>query len=191
VIRGIIFDCFGVLYHGSLDHLRDMAPAGRVQEVTDLGHSFDYGYITSADYFAGVGAVLGRTPKEIEQICREQHVRNEPLVAYIRTLRPAYKIALLSNVGRGFVEGLFSANELTELFDTEVLSNEVGMAKPSAGIFELTAERLELRPEECVMIDDIPRNVEGAVAVGMKGVVYDSMDQMKAELAVLLGQNNA
>ena len=181
MIRGIIFDCFGVLYHGSLEHLRDLAPIERVQEVTDLSHSYDYGYITQNDYFRGIGEIIGKTPDEVDAICKEQHVRNERLISFIYSLRQQYKVALLSNVGRGFIEELFSEKELSELFSAEVLSNEVGMAKPSAAIYKLTAERLELSPEECIMIDDIERNVEGATAVGMQGIVYQSFSQLMRE----------
>jgi len=191
VIRGIIFDCFGVLYHGSLDYLRELAPPERVDEVTDLSHSYDYGYITQADYFSGVGQVIGKAADEVRQICREQHVRNEVLVEYVRTLRPAYKTALLSNVGRGFVESLFTAEELKALFDVEILSNEVGMVKPSAGIYQLTADRLGLSPEQCVMVDDIDRNVEGARAAGMQGILYQNMGQFRRELAALTEDNDA
>lgn len=191
MIRGIIFDCFGVLYHGSLDYLRELAPPERVDEVTDLSHSYDYGYITQADYFSGVGQVIGKAADEVRQICREQHVRNEVLVEYVRTLRPAYKTALLSNVGRGFVESLFTAEELKALFDVEILSNEVGMVKPSAGIYQLTADRLGLSPEQCVMVDDIDRNVEGARAAGMQGILYQNMGQFRRELAALTEDNDA
>lgn len=191
MIRGIIFDCFGVLYHGSLDYLRELAPPDRISEVTDLSHSYDYGYISQADYFAGVGLVIGKTADDVRQICREQHVRNEKLIAYVRTLRPTYKTALLSNVGRGFVESLFTAEELKELFDAEVLSNEVGMAKPSAGIYRLAAGRLGIAPEQCVMIDDSKRNVEGAQAVGMRGILYQNVDQLLVELTPLLEAKDA
>lgn len=185
MIRGIIFDCFGVLYHGSLDYLRELAPPDRIDEVTNLSRSYDYGFIAQTDYFTGVGEVVGKTAEEIERICEEQHVRNETLIIFVRSLRSTHKTALLSNVGRGFIESLFTDTELRELFDVEILSNEVGMAKPSAGIYQLAAEKLGLHPEECVMIDDINRNVEGAKAVGMQGIVYQNVRQMTAELRLL------
>ena len=191
MIRGIIFDCFGVLYHGSLDYLRELAPPDRVGEVTDLSHSYDYGYITQSDYFIGVGQVIGRTPDEVRQICQEQHVRNGVLVDYVRSLRPAYKTALLSNVGRGFIESLFTDEELKELFDAEILSNEVGMAKPSAEIYQFAANKLGLSPDQCVMIDDIGRNVEGARTVGMQGILYQNMKQFRTELTSLLEGKDA
>jgi FMN phosphatase YigB (HAD superfamily) len=41
------------------------------------------------------------------------------------------------------------------------------------------------------MIDDIADNVDGAIAVGMKGIVYQSVAQMDDELSVLLGGDRA
>lgn len=191
MIRGIIFDCFGVLYHGSLDHLRELTPPERLTELKDLSRSYDRGYLSQAEYFDGVGELIGKDPSEIELICRKEHVRNEMLVTYIKDLKKTYKIGLLSNVGRGFIEQLFSPEDLEQLFDAEVLSNEVGILKPDPAIFRLAAEKLELAPEECAMIDDIVRNTAGAEAVGMKGIVYQSLSQMDNELREILGKSNA
>lgn len=185
MIRGIIFDCFGVLYHGSLGHLRELVSAERQQELMDLSHSSDYGYISHEDYFQRVGELAGLSADEVQKIIAAEHVRNEPLVAFVRSLRSQYKVALLSNVGRGVIERLFTPNELEELFDIVVLSSEVGMVKPYADIYELTAKKLNLTPDECLMIDDLLINIEGAQATGMRGIVYQSTDQMKNQLATL------
>lgn len=45
MIRGILFDCFGVLYGGSLETLASMAPTERRQEIHDINSAKDYGYI--------------------------------------------------------------------------------------------------------------------------------------------------
>lgn len=191
MIRGIIFDCFGVLYHGSLDHLRELTPSEKQQELSDLSHSYDYGYITQSDYFEGVGRLIGQTSAEVGKICHAQHVRNEEMIKLAQKLKSQYKVALLSNVGRGFIEGLFTPEELATLFDVDVLSNEVGMRKPNKEIYEYTAMKLGLNPSECVMIDDAPGNVDGAKDVGMKGIICVSTRQVALELEALLGRSNA
>lgn len=191
MIRGIIFDCFGVLYHGSLEHLRELTPPERQQELSDLSHSYDYGYITQSDYFEGVGLLIGRTSTEVGGICHAQHIRNEGMIELARELKSQYKIALLSNVGRGFIEGLFTPEELATLFDVDVLSNEVGMRKPNKEIYEYTAMKLDLSPSECVMIDDSPQNVSGAKDTGMEGIVCMSTRQTASELNALLGRGDA
>ena len=51
----------------------------------------------------------------------------------------------------------------------------------------LTAERLEVEPEECIMVDDLPENIAGADAAGMHGIVYGDLNKLKKELNKLLG----
>jgi HAD superfamily hydrolase (TIGR01509 family) len=171
MIHAIIFDCFGVLVHGSLNHLRSLTPPEHMDELNDLSHNSDYGYVTQADYLQGVGDLLGRSAAEIADIINAQYVRNEQVVELARSLRGEYKVAMLSNVGRGVINGLFSAEELDELFDVVILSSEVGMVKPHRDIYELAARSLDLTPEECLMIDDLPANIAGAEAAGMTGVI--------------------
>lgn len=176
MIRGIIFDCFGVLYHGSLGHLFQLTPPEYHQELKDMSKSSDYGHISHSDYVQRVSEMTGKTPHEIEAIMRTDHVRNESLVAYLRTLRAEYKVGLLSNVGRGVMNQLFSPEEQKELFDGVVLSSDVGMVKPQPEIYEHTAHVLGLSPEECLMIDDLEENIAGAVVVGMQGVVFTTTE---------------
>jgi len=59
-----------------------------------------------------------------------------------------------------------------------VVSGEEGIIKPEPEIFLIAAERLKVKPEECLFIDDIERNVEGAKAVGMIGIQYVSNAQI-------------
>lgn len=71
------------------------------------------------------------------------------------------------------------------LFDAVVISGRVGMRKPEARIFRHTADLLGLRPEDCVMVDDLPHNVRGAVAAGMVGVLHHSYEETALELEAL------
>ncbi|MDT4860960.1 Phosphoglycolate phosphatase [compost metagenome] len=74
---------------------------------------------------------------------------------------------------------LFTPDEQAELFDAVVLSSDIGMTKPNPDIFTFTAIKLGVLPEECVMIDDLLVNIEGARQAGMKGVVYSTVEQAK------------
>lgn len=186
MIRGVIFDCFGVLYEGSLEYLASLVPPEQRSAVYDVNHSADYGYISHEEYLQGMAELIGMQPDDIEKIARERFIRNEPLVEFVRSLRPRYKTALLSNVGNSVIETLFTPKELDSLFDVVVLSWEIGMVKPYPEIFELTASRLQLPPEECVMIDDLPKNTDGAEVTGMKGLVYSSVQQIKNDLQDLI-----
>ena len=93
------------------------------------------------------------------------------------------RTALLSNSwGDHYPDELFDG-----IFDAVVISGRVGMRKPDAEIFRHTAELLGLDPAACVMVDDLPQNVRGAVAAGMVAVQHTDVDSTRAELEVLLG----
>jgi HAD superfamily hydrolase (TIGR01509 family) len=66
-----------------------------------------------------------------------------------------------------------------------VLSHEVGVSKPDPAIYRHCEQRAGARAEECVFIDDIPANVEGARQCGWRGIVYRPGDDLEAGLAEL------
>ena len=81
----------------------------------------------------------------------------------------------------------YPLDELRQIFDTLVISGEVGMRKPQPEIYLLAAERAGARPEDCVFVDDFSVNVEGAEAVGMKGIVHEDARTTIATLEEVLG----
>jgi putative hydrolase of the HAD superfamily len=58
------------------------------------------------------------------------------------------------------------------LFDATLISGHIGLRKPDAAIYLLAAERLDVKPRDCVFVDDLKQNVEGAEAVGMTGIMH-------------------
>lgn len=171
MIRGIIFDCFGVLYGGSLSTLVAMAPPDKFQAVHDVNLAKDYGYIDYQQYLEQVAALTDSTPEKIDAIIREYHAPNGPLLDYALSLKEQYKTALLSNIGDQAIDRLFDG-EVEKKFTEVVLSYREGIAKPNPEIFTLVAERLGLSPGECVMIDDITENCEGAEIAGMASIQH-------------------
>jgi len=189
MIRAIIFDCFGVLCGGSIEYIKTLAPADRVHEVVDLNQEKDYGYLSYEEYLKQTGEVIGKSAREVDQIMRERHIRNDELVAYVRELKQTYKVGLLSNVGEKILERLFTSTEIKELFDEVVLSYKEGLAKPNPAVFTLAAERLGVGAGECVMIDDLASNCEGAEVAGMRAVQHVSNELTRRKLMQILQRN--
>ena len=181
-IKAIIFDCFGVLYHGARGFVLDQAPAAVRPRVNELFDQADYGMISTNEFIHQVAEVLQQAPADIERMLSSQYRRNDALVSQLASLRERYKVALLSNVNDTLIGRLFSDEELRQLFDEVVMSSSVGMIKPHPEIYQLTADRLGVAPQECIMIDDLSANIEGAQAVGMKGIICRSTDQCLADL---------
>jgi epoxide hydrolase-like predicted phosphatase len=72
-----------------------------------------------------------------------------------------------------------------EMFDTVVISGEVGMRKPEPEIFELALLRIGLPAEVCVFIDDMEPNIAAARQAGLAGIVHRSFAETAAELEAL------
>lgn len=93
------------------------------------------------------------------------------------------RTALLSNSwGNDYLR-----DDWDTLFDAVVISGEVGMRKPEPEIYLHTLELLGCAPGEAVFVDDLARNVRGAVSVGITGVHHRSYEETILELEALFG----
>ena len=68
-----------------------------------------------------------------------------------------------------------------------LLSGETGLRKPDPAAYAHAARVLGVDPRRCVVVDDLPANVRGAVAAGMTGVRHVGLQETLTELAALLG----
>jgi putative hydrolase of the HAD superfamily len=190
-IKAVIFDCFGVLYTDSKQSLLDVVAPDRRQELYDLFRANNYGLYGRTAYLEQVADIVGKSVEEVSDYIAHEHHLNRTLVTYIsEQLKGKYKIGMLSNIGREWIDSFFSEHELHELFDEVVLSGEEGIVKPNPEIFELAAERLGVAPAECLMIDDIAENCDGAIQAGMAGIQFIDNAQALSELERLLGKND-
>ncbi len=167
--------------------LRRLCPPEKLDELNDLNKQTDYGYITTDEYIEGLAGLLGTSSDEIISLISHSHIRNQLLIDEVRHLKSkGYVLAMLSNVGNGSIERLFPGDQLTELFDVVVLSYKEHMVKPHPAIFTMTAERMGLAPGQCVMIDDLATNCEGAEVAGMISIQHTSNDTTQELLHKIL-----
>lgn len=104
---------------------------------------------------------------------RPRHV-DAPLLDFLHGLRPRLRTGILTNAGTDFRGTFASLLGLEAFVDHLIVSAEEGMCKPDLEIFHLAAERLGIRPEEAVFVDDMPENVQGAREAGMQAWVHES-----------------
>ena len=128
----------------------------------------------------------------LRQLYFERIEPNEPMIAFVGAQRRrGLRTALLTNNVREW-EPLWRAKlpELEEIFELVVDSAFVGMRKPEPGIYELTLERLggDLKPEDCLFVDDFEINCEAARALGMTAVRFEHADQAIPELESALAE---
>ena len=82
-------------------------------------------------------------------------------------------IYILSNASDAFYE-YFPKFLPLDYFDGVVVSADIHMLKPDREIFDYLIGKYHLRPEECLFIDDMPRNVEGARQAGLQAFRFEN-----------------
>ena len=191
MIRAVIFDCFGVIISDALEvictDLRANSPEVAVQ-VRDLVHASNRGMMTSRDSSEQIASLLGLTYEEYRQQIADGEAKNTAVLAYISELRKTCKTAMLSNIGAGSLARRFEPGELEQYFDAIVASGEIGFAKPEAEAYEITADRLGVRLDECVFTDDRELYCDAARGVGMQAILFKDLEQFRSDLEALLSQ---
>lgn len=181
----MIFDCFGVVLTDAVQAIRDELIGDdqkKILEIDKIWKKSHRGHITMEQTNAKIAKVVGLSYEEYTRRKSAGEVRNYLLLDYISQLRKNYKTAMLSNVSNGGLLRRFKVEELDKYFDVTVASGDVGFAKPEPRAYEIVADKLGVRLDECVFTDDREEYCEGARAVGMQAIQYVSFDQFKKDL---------
>ncbi|MBI1857463.1 HAD family phosphatase [Candidatus Saccharibacteria bacterium] len=188
MIKAIIFDCFGVLVGSGFKETYRQAGGDPVKDgdfINDLLGMANLGVISTEEMNKQITEKIGITHEKWRVSVLESELLHKELMTYIQELKKKYKVAILSNANTGTLDRKFTPEQLA-IFDAVVVSAEVGMIKPDPKIYEYTANKLGLKPRECVFIDDIKVYCEAARMVGMKAIFYNDFKQFQRELIKIL-----
>jgi len=135
-----------------------------------------------------LGQLTGLSREQVEVLIEDFHAHtylDPSLLAFIRAIRGRYRVATLSNAGPDQREAMIRKFDLDAEVDLMVISAEEGVQKPDPAIYHLTAARLAVEPAECIFVEDLAENTQGARAVGMKTITHvDSQTTLKALAAL-------
>jgi len=144
------------------------------------------GEVSESEFEATFGRRLGL--KNPEGLIDSMFAGMKPLDSMVDAVRQLRTSGLLTGlVSNSWSTNHYDRNLLAELFDTVVISAEVGMHKPQPGIYRLAAERLDVEPAECLFVDDLKENCDGAEAVGMTAVRHRTAPETIERLTELTG----
>jgi putative hydrolase of the HAD superfamily len=154
---------------------------------TPHGHELALGKVTKNQFYHTVAKDLGFDGPyaEFALIWSEIFSPIEPMIALAESLKTRLPRLLLSNTNAIHMDYIFERYRFLDDFDAHVLSHEVGMLKPDAGVYRYTLEKYGLTAERTVFVDDLVTNVEGARRVGMQAIHFQNPDQARAELTKL------
>jgi putative hydrolase of the HAD superfamily len=93
--------------------------------------------------------------------------------------------AIVSNMGDAVHEHMERELDWLSRFDVLVWSYQLRVAKPDPAIYRYALERLGTRPGETLFVDDKAENVDAAVEMGMKGLVFSTVEKLRSDLIAL------
>jgi putative hydrolase of the HAD superfamily len=197
-MQAIIFDYGEVLCHRNEAAWHDMLaltaldiPAFESIYWRDR-HQYDLGHFDGAGFWQRFAAHAGRTftPEEIRTLI-DADVRmwteTDPvMLAWIASLQSrGLRTAVLSNMVPEVLHALRTESRFSWLsgFTQLTWSCELHIAKPDPAIYLHTCERLGVAPADALFLDDKPENIAAAEALGLHGLLFTTVEQLRRDLA--------
>ena len=185
--NAIIFDLGGVLINlnfKATDEAFEKLGMKDVQKFyrerkQDLFNKLETGEIPTSYFIEEVSKELqnGTTAEEVTEAWNAM-LLDVPIgrPEILKSLRPKYKIFLLSNTNAIHVERVLenwlkgSSISPEEVFDKVYYSNEIGMRKPNACIFEHVISEHDLDIKKTLFIDDTLEHINAARELGIESL---------------------
>jgi len=196
-IRAVFFDLGGVIlrteYQAPRQHLAeefgmDYEDIEKLVFATPSAARATLGQITEEEHWRNVMKILKRPVTEYERIRDEffaGDVIDLKILSFLRSIKPQHKVGLISNAWSG-LRNYIVREKFADAFHHLTISAEVGAAKPSAKIYEIALEQLQVKAKEAVFVDDVLENIEACERLGMKGIQFKDPESALQQLKALL-----
>jgi putative hydrolase of the HAD superfamily len=194
-LRAVIFD-YGMVLSSAADpeaH-RELirifgAPAEEFErEYWASRHAYDKGQFDGPGYWqrCARGAGVTLTGEQIRQLIandiRMWSNLNQTMVDWAVTIsKSGFKTGILSNIPFEIAD-VFKEIDWVKGFTNNTWSCYLRLAKPDPAIYHHVVDALQVRPEEALFLDDRQENVLSAEAVGLQGIIFRSVPQLRQEL---------
>jgi putative hydrolase of the HAD superfamily len=185
-IKNIAFDLGGVVlalsFEQAVKRFEEIGLADARQrldafEQKGIFGDLESGRISAEDFRRELSLLVGRELSMDD--CYQawhgyvDHVPKRNLEAILSLRAKGYKVCLLSNTNPFMMQWADNdfdgeGHPIGYFFDAMYLSYECQTMKPRREIFEMMLKGQQAQPEETLFVDDGPRNVEAAKALGMQ-----------------------
>lgn len=193
MIRNIIFDIDGVLLDYNpktyLDKLNIEESKRKILNDV-IFHNPKWkdclnGFITNSELIEYVVNENQKYKREIEQILSKENLKymlppKQEMIEYYKSLKQkGYKIYLCSNITKDTYNYIKDSFEIIQVADGGVFSCFENISKPNVEIYEKLIEKYNLDIEKSILIDDTKRNIISANDIGLKGILFNNIEDIK------------
>jgi len=179
-IKAILFDMDGVLIEAKDWHYEALNDALRIFgcEISLYDHLVTFDGLPTKHKLNMLSA-LGKLPKDLHpiiNIMKQKHTMRmilnkcKPLFnhqyAISKLHSEGYKMAVCSNSIRKSVEVMIEQAGLNQYFDFYVSNEDVEKGKPDPEMYNLAMNKMNLKPEQCLILEDNENGIKAAVESG-------------------------
>ena len=193
-IKAIIFDWGNVIYYWNpniianrLSKYSDKS-AQKIKETiskpANLGVRLETGRISTDDFYkqAVKKCNINIDKNKFKKIFIDIFTPIPPVIKLIPRLKKNYKLALLSDTSYWHFNYFVKRMPVYKYFDTVTLSYQIGVLKPNKKIYLDALKKLRAKPQECIFIEDIEKNVLEAKKVGLNAIQYTTAKKLLIDL---------
>ena len=95
------------------------------------------------------------------------------LVGLLKKLQSRkYPMAVASSSTPEIIDLILKKTNLKKYFQVIVSAEEAGKSKPEPDVFLLAAEKLGIKPANCLVVEDSPNGIKAAKSAGMMCIAY-------------------
>lgn len=194
MIKHVIFDIGNVLTDFRWrEFLRDKGfdeeMIGRIAKASvenPLWREFDRGELTGEELMQAFVDADPEIEAELHKAYDNIHgmvTIRDYAISWVQELKAkGYGVWYLSNFAEKTEVECADSIAFIPYMDGGILSWKDRLIKPDPEIYQLMLKRFDLVAEECVFIDDLPENVQGAVNEGIHGIVFKTREQVVEDL---------
>jgi putative hydrolase of the HAD superfamily len=151
--------------------------------------AYDAGQLTGLEFWQKLVSEAGLklSQSAVEELnlwdARMWTTQNVAMLAWQQQLHQRGLLtAILSNMGDNVLDNMKREFDWLPRLDVLVWSYQLHLTKPDPAIYRYMLKKLGTQPEETLFIDDMPRNIEAAQALGIKGLVFTGIQQLRQDL---------
>lgn len=198
MLKAVIFDMDGVLIDSEPDHLRihEKMLGWLGIEPSSIDHSKYIGVTTSYKWTdIKLKYDLSYSVQELVEINRRNYFEyittKDTIIEAIPGVcklvenihNAGLKLAVASSSPINVIETVVKGIELDKYFDVLVTGDYVKKSKPNPDIFLYAAEKIKIKPENCLVVEDSRNGSIAAKRAGMKCVGYKNINSENQDIS--------
>ena len=195
-LHAVVFD-YGMVLTGQPDptayaellRITGLTPAQFEPRYWADRNAYDEGKLTGIAFWRKFlhDAGMPPNPEKAEELnrwdARYWTTENPAMLAWQLALQQRGLLtAILSNMGDNVLANVEREFNWIQRFDVLIWSFQLGIAKPDPAIYRHTLNKLSVRPQETLFIDDKQANIDAARTLGINAVLFLNKDRLRADL---------